>query len=315
VTVSGAPADRSSRLVARSEPIRVLGPDPRYVSRGGLKLTPALEHFAVDVRGARALDAGASTGGFTDCLLQRGAAQVIAVDVGHGQLDPRLREDDRVVVLERTNIRDVTPEALANALASALATGHDATGHGATGHGATGHDATGHDATERRDRHRSPAADLPDPDRSPRGDPPWVPVDVVTADLSFISLTKVIPSLLGPVIRQGGDAVLLVKPQFEAGRAEVARGKGVVRDPVTWLGALSSVACALVGAGAAIMGAMASPLTGPSGNREFFLHARAGGTVEAPDDLHEILRRAVDSVGVTSARTTAAPFTGPLTGS
>ncbi|MHB8218803.1 MAG: TlyA family RNA methyltransferase [Acidimicrobiales bacterium] len=278
VTVSGAPADRSSRLVARSEPIRVLGPDPRYVSRGGDKLTPALEHFGVAVGGARALDAGASTGGFTDCLLQRGAAQVIAVDVGQGQLDARLRADQRVVVLERTNIRDVTSTTLATAMAAA--------------------------GQQRRTRAgAATGANL----EILGGSAPWKPVDVVTADLSFISLTKVIPTLMGTVLREGGDAVLLVKPQFEAGRAEVARGRGVVRDPSTWLATLSAVACALVGARAAMMGAMASPLTGPSGNREFFLHARAGAEAGSVDDVDTMLLEAVRSVAGTFDGTTGAP--------
>jgi 23S rRNA (cytidine1920-2'-O)/16S rRNA (cytidine1409-2'-O)-methyltransferase len=166
------------------------------------------------------LDAGASTGGFTDCLLQRGAAQVYAVDVGHGQLDPSLRSDPRVWVLERVNVRELDIAAL-------------------------------------------------------RGvDPAFSPCPLVVADLSFISLRTVAPALCGEVAASGADLVLLVKPQFEAGRAVVSRGKGVVRDPQVWAGALEGVASALVSAGTGIMGAMASPLTGASGNAEFLLHAR-----------------------------------------
>ncbi len=224
VLVGGAPADKPSRLVAPGEPVVVCGPPPRFVSRGGEKLDAALDRFGISVAGRRALDAGASTGGFTDCLLQRGAAHVVALDVGHGQLDARLRADQRVTVLERTNVRTLGPEGL----------------------GAGG------------------------------------PVDVVTADLSFISLTTVVPVLAGSVVRPGGDLVLLVKPQFEAGRAEVSRGRGVITDPLVWRQALGSVASALAGARSAIMGAMPSPITGASGNVEFLVHARAGADEAVP---------------------------------
>jgi 23S rRNA (cytidine1920-2'-O)/16S rRNA (cytidine1409-2'-O)-methyltransferase len=200
----------------------VEGDGPRFVSRGGEKLAAALERFAVPVTGALAVDAGASTGGFTDCLLQHGAARVVAVDVGYGQLDQRLRNDDRVAVLERTNIRSLTPATVAAALGD---------------------------------------------DR---------PVDVVTADLSFISATVVAPVLAGPIVRPGGHLVVLVKPQFEAGRTEVSRGKGVIRDPATWAAAVRSVASSLADAGAGIMGVMRSPVLGPAGNTEFLLHAVVG---------------------------------------
>ncbi|HSZ36451.1 MAG TPA: TlyA family RNA methyltransferase [Acidimicrobiales bacterium] len=222
VLVSGAPADKAARMVAPSEPIVVLGPPSPYVSRGGLKLEAALNRFAVSVAGLPALDAGASTGGFTDCLLQRGASRVYAVDVGHGQLDPSLRVDPRVCVLERVNVRELRAETLRAA------------------------------------------------------DPAFSPCPVVVADLSFISLRTVVPALCGEVAAAGADLVVLVKPQFEAGRAVVSRGKGVVRDPAVWQAALEGVASALVSAGTGIMGAMASPLTGASGNVEFLLHARKG---------------------------------------
>jgi 23S rRNA (cytidine1920-2'-O)/16S rRNA (cytidine1409-2'-O)-methyltransferase len=219
VTVAGAPATKAARSVAPDEAVVVLGPPPRFVGRGGEKLDHALTGFAVDVAGLRAYDLGASTGGFTDCLLQRGAASVVALDVGYGQLHERLRADDRVEVHERTNLRDVLPGHLG------------------------------------------------------------APADVVVADLSFISLRTVLPALL-PLAVAGAPLVLLVKPQFEAGREEAARGRGVISDPAIWRRVLEEVTSALAGGGAAIMGLMASPITGADGNVEFLLHARA----ETPDD-------------------------------
>lgn len=213
MTVAGAPADKAARLVAPDEPIRVLGPPPRFVGRGGEKLDAALERFGIAVADRRAADLGASTGGFTDALLQRGAASVVAVDVGYGQLHERLRADPRVEVHERTNVRDLAPGDL------------------------------------------GPLAEL------------------VVADLSFISLRTVLPAVV-PLATPGADLVLLVKPQFEAGRQEAARGRGVITDPAVWQRVLEEVAAALVALGAAIMGAMASPLTGADGNVEFLLHAR-----------------------------------------
>ncbi len=241
--VGGALAERASRLVAPAEPVELLGPPRRFVGRGGEKLDAALDHFALDVTGAVALDAGASTGGFTDCLLRRGAAVVAAVDVGHGQLDGRLREDERVVVLERTNIRTLDLPSLAASL-----------------------------GTQR------------------------VPVDIVTADLSFISLTAAVPVLAGPLVHAGAPLVLLVKPQFEVGRAEASRGRGVVREPELWLGALRAVASSLTAAGAAIMDAMRSPITGASGNTEFFVHAVAHGGADGAalsEEAEQWLRGAV----------------------
>jgi 23S rRNA (cytidine1920-2'-O)/16S rRNA (cytidine1409-2'-O)-methyltransferase len=232
VTVAGAPAEKAARLVAPGEPIRVHGPGPRFVGRGGEKLDAALERFGVDVGDRRAYDLGASTGGFTDCLLQRGASSVVAVDVGYGQLHERLRDDPRVEVHERTNVRDLAPGDLGRL------------------------------------------------------------ADVVVADLSFISLRTVLPSIL-PLLVADGELVLLVKPQFEAGRVEAARGRGVITDPVVWRRVLDEVVAALVGGGAAIMGAMASPIRGADGNAEFLGHARATG---GPDhlDAGDLLGRAVD---------------------
>ena len=219
------------------------GPPRRFVGRGGVKLDAALDRFALDVTGAVALDAGASTGGFTDCLLERGAALVAAVDVGHGQLDARLRADERVVVLERTHVRALDPAFLTASL------GHER-----------------------------------------------VPVDVVTADLSFISLRAAVPVLAGPIVRAGGHLVLLVKPQFEVGRVEASRGRGVVREPELWLGALRAVASSLVTAGAAIMDAMRSPITGASGNTEFFLHAVAHTGTDSEALSEEAEQRLRDAV-------------------
>jgi 23S rRNA (cytidine1920-2'-O)/16S rRNA (cytidine1409-2'-O)-methyltransferase len=211
VLVSGAVAAKASRLVHPGEPI-VLTQRPRFVSRGGDKLDGALADFAIDVGGRRVLDAGASTGGFTDCLLQRGAAHVVAVDVGHGQLHPRVRGDERVTVFERFHVKDLDAQAIGGA------------------------------------------------------------VDMVVADLSFISLTRVIVPIAS-TCRPGGTMVLLVKPQFEAGRQEVSRGRGVVTDPAVHARVRDEVGQALQAAGAEVLGWTTSPITGGDGNVEFFVHA------------------------------------------
>ena len=208
--VRGVPATKPARMVDADDPVALQGPGPRFVSRGGDKLDAALDHFGIDVAGRTALDAGASTGGFTDCLLQRGAAHVVAVDVGRGQLDHGLRNDERVTVRERTNVRHLT------------------------------------------------AADAGT-------------FDLVVADLAFISLRTVAPALLA-LARPGADLVLLVKPQFEAGRVEASRERGVIRDPAVWQRALDGVVDAFATGGAAIMGLMVSPLTGAEGNVEFLAH-------------------------------------------
>jgi 23S rRNA (cytidine1920-2'-O)/16S rRNA (cytidine1409-2'-O)-methyltransferase len=230
--VDGAPATKPARLVAPGEALVVHGPPPRFVGRGGEKLEAALARFGVDVAGRRAVDLGASTGGFTDCLLQRGAASVVAVDVGYGQLHERLRADPRVDVRERTNARDLGPDDLDG------------------------------------------------------------PADVLVGDLSFISLRTVAPAAVG-LVRPNADLVLLVKPQFEAGRQEAAKGRGVISDPDVWRRVLEEVSGALEAAGAAIMGAMASPLTGADGNVEFLLHARTAATPMAPEQRAAVLDGAV----------------------
>ncbi len=195
---------------------------PPYVSRGGEKLANALDALGVDVAGADCLDVGASTGGFTDCLLRHGAVRVVALDVGHGQLHPRLRADERVTVLERANAR--TLESL-----------------------------------------------------------PFPP-DLVTVDVSFISLRAVLP----PVLRlaaPGWQALALVKPQFEAGRAELR--KGVVRDPRVHRRVLHEVAALAPELGARVAGVVDSGLPGPKGNREFFLHLVHGDDTATADELDD----------------------------
>jgi 23S rRNA (cytidine1920-2'-O)/16S rRNA (cytidine1409-2'-O)-methyltransferase len=213
VTVGGGPALKAERLVRADEPVVVAGDGPRFVSRGGEKLQAAVEKFGLadEIDGATALDAGASTGGFTDCLLQNGVGHVLAVDVGYGQLHEKLTADPRVEVRDRTNIRDLELEN---------------------------------------------------------------PVDLVVADLSFISLRRVLPTLLG-LVKGGGSLVVLVKPQFEAERREADRGQGVIRDPEVWDRVLGDIRDALREHGAAIMGEMVSPLRGADGNVEFLVHARA----------------------------------------
>ncbi len=216
VLVGGATADKPSRLVDPGEPLTLSGPSARFVGRGGEKLDGALDGFGLGVAGLRCLDAGASTGGFTDCLLQRGAAAVVAVDVGHGQLHPKLRDDPRVDVRERVNVRHLTVADVAG------------------------------------------------------------PFPLVVADLSFISL-RTVARVLVDLTAPGGDLLVLVKPQFEVGRAEASRGRGVVRDPAKRDEAVDGVVVALDAAGAAMMGRMVSPLTGADGNVELFVHARRGG--------------------------------------
>lgn len=212
VMVNGAPADKAARHVGSGDNLHVEGPPARFVSRGGEKLQAALDHFHISVAGSRALDVGASTGGFTDCLVQNGARQVVALDVGHGQLHPKVRHDPRVEVVEGRNIRHY--------------------------------------------------------DRRKWGED----FDIVVADVSFISLT-VIAEILVSLCRVGGSLVVLVKPQFEAGRQEVSRGRGVITDPILHEGACRKVREAFVACGADVLGVIPSPLLGGSGNREFLLYA------------------------------------------
>jgi 23S rRNA (cytidine1920-2'-O)/16S rRNA (cytidine1409-2'-O)-methyltransferase len=221
VLVNGAIADKPARLVDPADAVVVQGPPARFVSRGGEKLDAALGAFGIDVTDLRVLDAGASTGGFTDCLLQRGAEHVVAVDVGHGQLHPRVRGDSRVTVLERFHVRDLTTDAIGG------------------------------------------------------------PVDLVVADLSFISVIRALAPLLA-VGKPEVELVLLVKPQFEAGKAEVDRGSGVIRDPAVHQRVCDEVSAALMARGCEVLGWIDSPITGAQGNREFLVHARAGRSGSAP---------------------------------
>ena len=225
-------------MVDAGESVTLLGDPPRFVSRGGDKLDAALDRFGIVVTGLPVLDAGSSTGGFTDCVLQRGARAVTSVDVGRGQLHQRLRADSRVTVRERTDIRAFV-------------------------------------------------ADHPFP--------------CVVADLSFISLRSVAAALLGANAAVGADVVVLVKPQFEAGRAEVSRGGGVIRDPGVWATVLDQARSTLEAQDAAMMGAMVSPLRGADGNVEFLFHLRAHtqaahGEVDAADvDLDAVVDEAASA--------------------
>lgn len=235
VQVDGAPVRKPSSLVRRDQHLIVGGPAPRFVSRGGEKLQHALETFGLDVRGGRCLDAGISTGGFTDCLLQSGATQVLGFDVGYGQLAERLRRDERVVLRERTNVRSLTAD-----------------------------DVGGH------------------------------PVDLLVADLSFISLETVLPVLL-PLVATAGSAVVLCKPQFEVGRAAIGKG-GIVRDPAEWARALERVSGAAARSDWTCVGAVTSPIRGAAGNVEFLVLLRPTPVVRhATPDVSRVLAAAVEA--------------------
>jgi 23S rRNA (cytidine1920-2'-O)/16S rRNA (cytidine1409-2'-O)-methyltransferase len=214
VKVAGAVVSKAGASVPADATIVVVEPDFPWVGRGGVKLAHALDTFRIDVAGREGLDIGASTGGFTDVLLQRGARRVVALDVGHGQLDWRLRGDPRVVVLEHRNARELE-----------------------------------------------------------RG---WLPApaDVVTIDVSFISLRLILP-VLPPVLAPGADIVALVKPQFEAGRDEVGRG-GLVKDPAVHEAVLARITGAAADCGLARVAMTPSPITGATGNVEFLVHLRQG---------------------------------------
>ncbi|MDR7435567.1 MAG: TlyA family RNA methyltransferase [Armatimonadota bacterium] len=230
VFVDGKPAQKPGTLVSLDARVEVQPHASPYVSRGGLKLVRALQVFGIDVRGKVAIDVGASTGGFTDCLLQSGASRVYAVDVGYGLLDWRLRNDPRVVVLERTNARFLRPEQIGE------------------------------------------------------------PADLITVDLSFISLTKVLPALVR-LLKPGGEILPLVKPQFEVGPGKAR--KGVVRDPGAHREVLMNVCMCARDLGLAIKGITYSPLRGPEGNIEFFLYLVLGAS-EGIEDLPGAIWRAVE---------------------
>ena len=210
--VNGKHVQKAGAPVPDDAEITLKEPDHPYVGRGGIKLAHALDTFGIAVAGREALDIGASTGGFTDVLLKRGAARVVAFDVGHGQLDWGLRNDPRVVVIERANARNIGPSHLPGL------------------------------------------------------------VDIVTIDVSFISLRYIFPRV-PPLLRDGADVIALVKPQFEAGRGEVGR-KGVVRDPLVQQRVVDEAARAAAEVGLDRAAMTESPITGDTGNREFFLHLR-----------------------------------------
>jgi len=214
IKVNGAVSSKAGANVDPEAEVELVAPDHPYVGRGGIKLAHALDAFAVDPAGRWALDVGASTGGFTDVLLQRGAAHVVALDVGRGQLDWRLRNDPRVTVREAVNARALTREDV-------------------------------------------PAA-----------------VDLVTIDVSFISLRHIFPALAA-ILAPGADVVALVKPQFEAGRHEVGKG-GLVTDPAVHEAVVARATVDAEASGFARVAMTPSPITGASGNQEFFLHLRAG---------------------------------------
>jgi len=217
VLVDDQKIEKAGAQVADDAEIRLLGEDLKYVSRGGLKLEHALAHWNLDVSGKVCLDVGASTGGFTDCLLQNGAARVIAVDTGYGQMDFKLRQNPRVRLLEKTNGRYLTREAL----------GED--------------------------------------------------IDFIAMDVSFISATLVLPAVIAAAFpesqdkRQGRQLIVLVKPQFEAGREHVGKG-GIVRDETAQLAAVEKVRSTLISLGAEHTDVIDSPILGAEGNREFLLH-------------------------------------------
>lgn len=214
VLVGEQKIEKAGAAVETGAPIRLLGNDLRYVSRGALKLEKALEHWQIDVNGKICLDVGASTGGFTDCLLQHGASRVIAVDTGRGQIDLQLRQDSRVTLLEKTNARYLTREQVGE------------------------------------------------------------PVDFIAMDVSFISATLVVPAVLSagfPDERQGRRLLVLVKPQFEAGREHAGKG-GIVREEAAQLAAVAKVRQALLTEGCVTTDVIDSPILGAEGNREFLLY-------------------------------------------
>lgn len=219
VLVDDQKEEKCGTLVRAHAEVRLLGEPSKYVSRGGLKLAGALDHFHINPAGMICLDVGASTGGFTDCLLQRGAQKVFAVDGGTNQLDWRLRRDTRVIPLEKTNARYLTYERIG------------------------------------------------------------IRVDLATIDVSFISVTLILPALV-PLLATPADLIVLVKPQFEVGKGQVGKG-GIVRDPALHQGAVAKVSASLRQLGFADLASMESPLLGAEGNREFFVHVIWKSTASA----------------------------------
>jgi len=268
VRVNGHPAKKSSDSIRETDVVELTSAE-KYVSRGGHKLEHALKHFALDVTGLVAVDLGASTGGFTDCLLQGGAARVFAVDVGQGQLAWKLRQDARVVVMEKTNARNLTPASFARKVASAiLADVEPGILPGAK-------DAISAKALESPISpipiSVGPGGKMPPSTSSRRPDATSAPFDLAVIDCSFISLTKILPPALG-LVRADGRIVALIKPQFEAGKTEVDKGEGVITDPEVHARVIRELQ-EFVSAidGTRWLGVTESPLLGPAGNKEFLV--------------------------------------------
>jgi len=229
VYVNGQKADKAGFEVSEEDKIELRGETLRYVSRGGLKLEKAMESFPITIDGTVCMDIGASTGGFTDCMLQNGAKKVYAIDVGYGQLAWKLRTDDRVINLERTNFRHVTNE------------------------------------------------QVPDP------------VDFASVDVSFISLTLILPPAL-PLLAEGGQMVCLIKPQFEAGKGLVGK-KGVVKDPQIHKDVIVKVIDFAHQNGFSVLGLTYSPVKGPEGNIEYLVHLQKSG-----EPVCNVDREMIDSI-------------------
>lgn len=231
IKVNGVVCDKASQIVSADAAIEILGAELPYVSRGGLKLAKAIDEFGLDLNNKIIIDLGASTGGFVDCALQNGAAKVYAVDVGYGQLAWKLRQDPRVVVMERTNARYLSK------------------------------------------------ADIDEP------------MDMITADLSFISLQKAIPAAVGQLLGDGGELVALIKPQFEAGRDKVGK-KGVVRDAATHIEVINNIIAACTSMGLQPLGLSFSPVTGPNGNIEYLIWARKSNNPATNIDVNSVVESA-----------------------
>lgn len=231
VYVDGARVEKPGKIIAAGAELEIRSKSPAYVSRGGTKLAGALDALSLEVGGMTALDVGSSTGGFSDCLLHRGVKRIYAVDVGRGQLDWRLRNDERVIVMEGINARYLKPE------------------------------------------------DLPEK------------VDLVTIDVSFISLKKIIPSVVS-FLEKDGILLPMVKPQFEVGREQVGKG-GVVKDPALHCDVLRDIAAFLYNAGLEVKGIQSSPIMGPKGNREFFILSINAGPTSDPEALETLVQKAV----------------------
>jgi len=234
VFVDGKRVDKCGYALPESAAIEVRGKTLAYVSRGGLKLEKAMKTWPISLEGVTAMDCGASTGGFTDCMLQNGASKVYAVDVGYGQLDWKLRTDERVINMERTNARYLTREQIPDEL------------------------------------------------------------DFVSIDVSFISLGIILPALR-PLMREQGQMVCLVKPQFEAGREKVGK-KGVVRDPAVHREVLEQFLTHASSNGFTVLGLTFSPIRGPEGNIEYLGWLQAGGGIEHIPDLTELVRQSHETL-------------------